>query len=75
VDTTTPPSPSQAFLGLQGKTSDALKWLQVCASARMPNYPLFLRDPSLEPIRSRPEIQRFLGYMKRVWERYQQRYG
>jgi TolB-like protein len=61
--------------GLQGKTSDALKWLQVCASTGMPNHLLFSRDPSLENIRSRPEIQRFLVEMKRAWEQYRQRYG
>ncbi len=49
----------------------ALPWLQRAVRDGWPCYPLFERDPRLDPIRSTPAFIAFLREQKAQWERYQ----
>lgn len=51
-----------------GKSAEALRWLRYTAENGFPCYPLFERDPYLDPIRKDPELIRFLAEMKQRWE-------
>ena len=55
---------------LDGKSEQAIKWLRVTVTEGFPCYPLFERDPYLDPIRNTPEFARFLGEMKEQREIY-----
>ena len=58
-----------------GKSEEALKWLRFTATNGFPCYPLFERDPYLDPIRRNPEFAKFLAEMKEQWEGYRQNFG
>lgn len=58
-----------------GKSAEALKWLRYTAENGFPCYPLFERDPYLNPIRKDPEFSKFLAEMKERWEGYRREFG
>ena len=58
-----------------GDAPNALHWLQRTSSEGMPCYPLFAKDPLLDPIRSDPRIQSFLDGSRREWEERRHQYG
>jgi tetratricopeptide (TPR) repeat protein len=60
---------------LAGKSEQALKWLRVTVSDGFPCYPLFARDPFLDPIRNDPAFIQFLAEMKERWEGYRREFG
>jgi eukaryotic-like serine/threonine-protein kinase len=59
---------------LLGHPREAVSWLRKAAHAGLPNYPLFLRDPFLDSLRSDPEFVQFLAELKADWERRLQEY-
>jgi hypothetical protein len=58
-----------------GKSEEALRWLRVTVKEGFPCYPLFERDPYLDPIRKAPEFAKFLAEMKEQWINYAQKFG
>jgi tetratricopeptide (TPR) repeat protein len=60
---------------LDGKSEEALKWLRVTVKEGFPCYPLFARDPFLDPIRKDPAFLQFIAEMKTRWEGYQREFG
>jgi predicted Zn-dependent protease len=48
--------------------TNALHWLERTSREGMPCYPLFARDPLLDPVRSDPRIAAFLDESRREWE-------
>ena len=60
---------------LGGKIGEALKWLRVTVKEGFPCYPLFARDPFLDPIRQDPAFVLFLEEMKTRWKGYQREFG
>lgn len=60
---------------VDGKSSDAVKWLRETANTGYPNYGLFARDPFLDRIRQSPEFIQFLSEQKAQWERFQQEFS
>ena len=60
---------------LGGKSEEALKWLRVTVAEGFPCYPLFARDPFLDPIREDPAFVQFMAGMKMRWEGYQREFG
>jgi serine/threonine-protein kinase len=58
-----------------GKSEEAMKWLRYTVTNGFPCYPLFERDPYLNPIRKDPEFAKFLAEMKEQWEGYKQQFG
>jgi tetratricopeptide (TPR) repeat protein len=60
---------------LAGNSSEAVRWLKETASTGFPNYPLFLRDPYLDRIRTAPEFIQFMTEQNAQWERYRQEFG
>jgi hypothetical protein len=55
--------------GRCGNASEAVRWLDVTVSQGFPAYPLFARDPWLDPIRKSPEFTAFMERLKPEWER------
>jgi tetratricopeptide (TPR) repeat protein len=53
-----------------GKTEVAVEWLRDTARQGWPNYPLFARDPHLDPLRGDPRFEAVLQEIKAEWERY-----
>jgi tetratricopeptide (TPR) repeat protein len=53
-----------------GRKREALTWLRRTAADGFPCYPLFQKDPLLDPLRGDSEFEAFLGEMKEQWERY-----
>ena len=49
----------------------ALPWLQRTVRDGWACYPLFARDPRLDPIRASPAFVAFLREQKAQWEQYQ----
>jgi DNA-binding winged helix-turn-helix (wHTH) protein/TolB-like protein len=60
---------------LDGKSSEAVKWLRETSDLGYPNYPLFARDPFLDRIRQTPEFVQFLNEQKAQHERFLQEFG
>lgn len=60
---------------LSGKSEEALKWLRVTVKEGYPQYPQFLRDSFLDPIRKDPAFIQLLAEMKTRWEGYQREFG
>ncbi len=56
-----------------GRRDDALAWLRRTATDGFPCYPLFRKDPLLDPLRSDPAFEAFLEEMRKDWERYRAR--
>ena len=53
---------------LEGKTDEAVRWLQTTAETGMPNYPLFVRDPHLNRIRKETAFIKFMAELQPRWE-------
>jgi hypothetical protein len=47
---------------------EAVRWLREAAETGFPCYPLFARDPNLDPIRQDPRFQTFLVDMQKQTE-------
>ena len=45
------------------RAEQAVQWLREAADTGFPCYPLFERDPNLDPIRQEPRFQRFMAEM------------
>jgi len=60
---------------LGGKSNEALKWLRVTVAEGFPHYPLFARDPFLNPIREDSAFKKFMEEMKVKWEDYKKAFG
>ncbi len=58
-----------------GKSKEALKWLRYTVENGFPCYPLFERDPYLNPIRKDPQFTKFLAELKAQWQGYKQQFG
>ncbi|HTG91401.1 MAG TPA: protein kinase [Pyrinomonadaceae bacterium] len=54
---------------LEGKSEDAVKWLNETAGTGFPSYPLFERDAYLNRIRQSPEFVEFMKRMKELNEK------
>ena len=52
-----------------GNASEAVRWLEETVRWGYPCYPVFARDPWLEPIRKSPEFVSFMQRLKPEWER------
>jgi Tfp pilus assembly protein PilF len=52
------------------KSQPAMDWLQQTAENGFPCYPLFERDPNLNPLRKDPRFIAFLATIKKQWEHY-----
>jgi serine/threonine-protein kinase len=59
---------------LLGHPREAMVWLRKAARNGLPSYPLFLRDPLLDSLRSDPEFIQFMADLKRDWERRAREY-
>jgi TolB-like protein/Tfp pilus assembly protein PilF/predicted Ser/Thr protein kinase len=55
---------------LMKKAEPAMKWLETAADDGFPCYPLFERDPHLDPIRRDPRFVAFMDNLKKQWEHY-----
>jgi len=53
---------------LAGKSAEAVRWLRLAFDGGMRNYPMFVRDPFLNPIRSSREFVEFMTEVKPRWE-------
>lgn len=60
---------------LGGRSNEALKWLRVTVAEGFPHYPLFARDPFLNPIREDSAFKQFMEEMKVKWEDYKKAFG
>jgi hypothetical protein len=56
---------------LEGKSSEAVKWLREAAATGFPSYPLFERDAYLNRIRQAPNFVRLLTKMRTQFEKYE----
>jgi serine/threonine-protein kinase len=54
---------------LLGHPREAIAWLRKAVRSGLPNYPLFLRDPFLDSLRSDPEFLQLMAELKADWER------
>ena len=59
---------------LLGHPHEAVAWLRKAANNGLPDYPLFLRDPLLDSLRSDPEFVQLMAELKSQWERRVQEY-
>ena len=59
---------------LDGRARDAVTWLRKTAETGMPDYPLFVRDPHLDRIRSDPGFLAFMAELKPRWEAYRKEF-
>ena len=53
-----------------GRKAEALEWLRRTARDGYPCYPLFQKNPLLDPLREDPGFGSFLEEMRTSWERY-----
>jgi TolB-like protein len=60
---------------LEGKSGEAVKWLQTTADSGYPCYPRFERDPYFDRIRQTPEFVQFMSKMKTEWDTYVSEFG
>ena len=60
---------------LQGKSSEAVKWLREAAITGYHLYPRYVRDSYLDKIRQSPEFIQFLAEMKAENERYRREFS
>lgn len=56
---------------LMGKKRLASEWLERTAKEGLPCYPLFEKDPNLNPLRQDREFAAFLARVRSQWERFQ----
>jgi TolB-like protein/Tfp pilus assembly protein PilF len=55
---------------LMGDHAAAVRWLRRTADEGFPCYPLFAKDPTLDPLRSDPQFIQFMAELKQGWERF-----
>src|SRR5262249_26291430 len=55
---------------LMNKAEPAVKWLQTAADDGFPCYPLFERDPFLDPLRNDSRFIAMMAKLKEQWEHY-----
>jgi hypothetical protein len=55
---------------LMNKPEPAVKWLQAAVDDGFPCYPLFEKDPNLDPLRQDPAFVAFMAKLKRQWQYY-----
>ena len=60
---------------LAGNHTEALKWLRTTVTEGFSHYPLFVRDPFLDPIREDAGFKQFLSEIKTRWEGYKREFG
>jgi TolB-like protein/Tfp pilus assembly protein PilF len=60
---------------LEGKSAEAVKWLQTTADSGYPCYPRFEKDTYFDRIRQTPEFVQFMTKLKTEWETYQSEFG
>ena len=53
---------------LEGKSAEAVRWLRLAVDGGMRNYPMYVRDPFLNRIRSSREFVEFMAEFKPRWE-------
>jgi eukaryotic-like serine/threonine-protein kinase len=53
-----------------GQPASAVEWLRDTARQGWPCYPLFARDPHLDPLRGDPRFEALLQEIRAEWERY-----
>lgn len=58
-----------------GDEAEALRLLRISADDGMPCYPLFQRDPRLDPLRSSPVFKLILEAQRVRWEGFKARYA
>ena len=58
-----------------GDEGNALRFLRLTSEEGMPCYPLFQKDPRLDPIRSSPVFKLFLEAQRVRWEGFKARYA
>ena len=51
-----------------GKPHEAVAWLSRVAGTGMPNYPLFLDNPSMSKLRGNSEFEEFMARLKPRWD-------
>lgn len=56
--------------GLAGSSEKAARWLEEAIGWGLPCYPMFSRDPFLDPVRASPRVQKVLSDLKVTWEGY-----
>jgi hypothetical protein len=59
---------------LLGRPRQAVAWLRKATLNGLQSYPLFLRDPFLDSLRSDPEFIELTAGLKADWERRLQEY-
>jgi tetratricopeptide (TPR) repeat protein len=57
-----------ATYALMGDHAAAVRWLRRTADEGFPCYPLFAKDPTLDPLRSDPQFIQFMAELKQRWE-------
>jgi TolB-like protein len=60
---------------LEGKSTEAVKWLQTTADSGYPCYPRFDKDTYFDRIRQTPEFIQFMSKLKTEWDSYQSEFG
>jgi hypothetical protein len=60
---------------LEGKSVEAVKWLEEAVATGFRCYPLFERDAFLNSIRQAPEFIQFMAEMKAQHERYKREFS
>jgi serine/threonine-protein kinase len=64
-----------SIYALEGKSTEAVKWLRETAVNGFQPYSLFECDPNLNHIRQAPEFIQFLTEMKALHEKYEREFG
>ena len=57
-----------SIFALQGKSTEAVRWLRKAVETGWPDYPLFARDPFLGRVRASPEFKQFMAELKPRYE-------
>jgi tetratricopeptide (TPR) repeat protein len=60
---------------LEGKSPEAVKWMQTTADSGYPIYPRFESDAYFDRIRQTPEFIEFMSKMKIEWNTYKSEFG
>jgi serine/threonine protein kinase/tetratricopeptide (TPR) repeat protein len=55
---------------MEGKSEEAVKWLNETAATGFPSYPLFQRDPYLNRIRQSQDFVQFITHQKELNEKF-----
>lgn len=64
-----------AAYALEGKSAEAVKWLQTTADSGYPCYPRFERDSYFDRIRQTPEFVQFMTKLKADFDSYLAEFG